>query len=155
MTTVEMVSSAVGVRLYNTRALRRYTSAAEIARLIDALAPHGLQVEAWIPKASVDGRIADLRFLVIAGEPAFRVLRKSRHPITNLHLGGERADPMHRCRACPLKAVEALRRAKSADRCRRRRESPHTRPKRGQMPPAADPSCAGSPGRPDQGYAYG
>jgi hypothetical protein len=92
VTTVEMVSSAAGVRLYNTRALRRYTSPAEIARLIDALAPHGLQVEAWIPKASVDGWITDLRVLVIAGEPAFRVLRKSRHPITNLHLGGERAD---------------------------------------------------------------
>lgn len=92
VTTVEMVSGADGVRLYNTRALRRYTAPAEIARLIDALAPHGLQVEAWIPKASIDGRIVDLRIVVIAGEPAFRVLRKSRHPITNLHLGGERAD---------------------------------------------------------------
>jgi hypothetical protein len=108
VTTVEMVSSAAVVRLYNTRALRRYTSPAEIARLIDALAPHGLQVEAWIPKASVDGRIADLRVLVIAGEPTFRVLRKSRHPITNLHLGGERADAHALLSRMTPKAVEAL-----------------------------------------------
>src|SRR5262245_28345351 len=108
VTTVEMVSSAGGLRLYNTRALRQYTSPAEIARLIDALAPHGLQVEAWIPKASVDGRIADLRVLVIAGEPVFRVLRKSRHPITNLHLGGQRADAGALLSRMPTKAVAAL-----------------------------------------------
>ena len=108
VTTVEMVSSAGGVRLYNTRALRQYRSPAEIARLIDALVPHGLQVEAWIPKASVDGRIADLRVLVIAGEPVFRVLRKSRHPITNLHLGGERADADALLSHMPAKAVAAL-----------------------------------------------
>jgi glutathione synthase/RimK-type ligase-like ATP-grasp enzyme len=108
VTTVEMVPSAGGVRLYNTRALRQYTSPAAIARLIDALAPLGLQVEAWIPKASVDGRIADLRVLVIAGEPVFRVLRKSRHPITNLHLGGERADADALLSRMPAKAVAAL-----------------------------------------------
>jgi glutathione synthase/RimK-type ligase-like ATP-grasp enzyme len=108
VTTVEMVSTAVGVRLYNTRALRQYTSPAEVARLIDALAPHGLQVEAWIPKASVDGRIADLRVLVVAGEPVFRVLRKSRHPITNLHLGGERANADALLSRMPAKAVAAL-----------------------------------------------
>ena len=31
--------------------------------------------------------------LVVAGEPAHVVLRKSKHPMTNLHLGGHRADP--------------------------------------------------------------
>jgi len=108
VTTVEMVSGAGGLRLYNTRALRRYTSPAEIVRLIDALAPHGLQVEAWVPKASVDGRVADLRILVIAGVPVFRVLRKSRHPITNLHLGGERADADALLSRMSAKAVAAL-----------------------------------------------
>jgi len=33
-----------------------------------------------------------MRVLVIAGEPAFIVARKSTHPITNLHLGGTRAE---------------------------------------------------------------
>ncbi|MGJ4950678.1 STM4014 family protein [Bradyrhizobium sp. HKCCYLS20291] len=92
VTTVETVADGAGVRLYNTRAIRSETSPAAIARLVDALAPHGLHVEAWVPKASIDGRVADLRVLVINGEPVFRVLRKSRHPMTNLHLGGERAD---------------------------------------------------------------
>jgi glutathione synthase/RimK-type ligase-like ATP-grasp enzyme len=109
VTTVEMVStSAGGLRLYNTRALRQYTTPAEIVRLIDNLAPHGLQAEAWIPKASVDGRIADLRVLTIDGNPVFRVLRKSRHPITNLHLGGERAHADALLSRMPAKAVAAL-----------------------------------------------
>jgi glutathione synthase/RimK-type ligase-like ATP-grasp enzyme len=72
------------------------------------VAPHGLQVEAWIPKAGVDGQIADLRILVVDGEPAFRVLRKSRHPITNLHLGGERADAGALLSQMPARAVAAL-----------------------------------------------
>jgi hypothetical protein len=108
VTTVEQVPDADGVRLYNTRSLRRHTSPAEIARLIDALAPHGLHVEAWIPKASIDGRIVDLRVVTVAGEPVFRVLRKSRHPITNLHLGGERADAAGLLALMSPRAVAAL-----------------------------------------------
>jgi len=108
ITTVEVVPSAAGLRLYNTRALHRYASPADIARLIDALAPYGLHVEAWIPKASVEGRIADLRVVTIAGEPVFRVLRKSRHPITNLHLGGERAEAGVLLSRMPARAVTAL-----------------------------------------------
>jgi glutathione synthase/RimK-type ligase-like ATP-grasp enzyme len=92
ISTVEMMASADGVRLYNTRDIRTYVSPREIATLIDALVPYGLHVEAWIPKAGVGGKVADLRVLVIDGEPALRVLRKSDHAITNLHLGGQRAD---------------------------------------------------------------
>jgi glutathione synthase/RimK-type ligase-like ATP-grasp enzyme len=114
VTTVEMVSGADGVRLYNTRALRHHTSPLEIARLIDALAPHGLQVEAWVPKAGVDGRIADLRIVVIDGEPVLRVLRKSSEPITNLHLGGERADAGALLSRMPASTLAAL-----DDTCRR------------------------------------
>jgi glutathione synthase/RimK-type ligase-like ATP-grasp enzyme len=108
ITTVEMVSDAGRVRLYNTRALRQYTSPLEIARLVDALAPHGLQVEAWIPKAGVDGRISDLRILIIDGEPVLSVLRKSKQPITNLHLGGERADAHALLSRMPPRALAAL-----------------------------------------------
>ena len=114
VTTVEMVSGADGVRLYNTRALCHYSSPGEIARLIDALAPYGLQVEAWVPKVGVDGQIADLRVLVVAGEPVFRLLRKSRQPITNLHLGAERADAGALLAQMSAKAVAAL-----DDTCRR------------------------------------
>src|SRR5262249_1082148 len=68
----------------------------------------GLHVEAWIPKASVDGRIVDVRVVTVAGEPIFRVLRKSRHPITNLHLGGERADAANLLARMSERAVAAL-----------------------------------------------
>jgi glutathione synthase/RimK-type ligase-like ATP-grasp enzyme len=108
VTTVETVLAADGVRLYNTRALRHLASPLEIARLVDALAPHGLHVEAWVPKAGVDGMTADLRVVVVDGEPVIRVLRKSREPITNLHLGGERADAAALLSKMSAKAVAAL-----------------------------------------------
>lgn len=92
ISTVAMIQSPDGLRLYNTRKLRTYTCPREIATLINALVPYGVHVEAWIPKAGVAGRVADLRVLMIDGQPALRVLRKSVHAITNLHLGGERAD---------------------------------------------------------------
>ena len=44
----------------------------------------------------------------------FRLLRKSRHPITNLHLGGERADADALLSRMSAKAVAAL-----DDTCRR------------------------------------
>mgnify|MGYP002082960136 CR=1 FL=1 len=36
------------------------------------------------------GSFFDTRMLTIEGEVAFTVVRKSRHPVTNLHLGGQR-----------------------------------------------------------------
>lgn len=65
---------------------------ADIAVLINQLAPWSLHVERWIPKAQLQGQSVDLRVLVIAGEPTFFVLRKSKTPITNLHLLNERDD---------------------------------------------------------------
>lgn len=86
------VTTAVLVdgRVRATRAVRRLTDRTEIARLIDRLAPFGLHVEAWVPKLAVDGHIADVRIVCIKGAGAFPVLRTSRHPMTNLHLGGAR-----------------------------------------------------------------
>jgi hypothetical protein len=92
VTTVEVFEHEGAVRLYNTRHVRRLTDVRAIAQLIDALIPYGVHVEQWVPKAGLDGAITDLRWLVVAGEPAHCVLRKSRHPMTNLHLGGERGD---------------------------------------------------------------
>jgi hypothetical protein len=90
-TTAEAVSGPDGVTLYNTRAVRRIEGAAAVRAVVDALIPFGVHVEAWVPKAGVDGAACDLRVLVIGGEPAHMVLRKSRTPFTNLHLGNERA----------------------------------------------------------------
>jgi hypothetical protein len=90
-TTTERVHAKDGVKLFNTRAVRRIEGAAGVGALIDALIPLGVHVEAWVPKAGIGGATCDLRVLVVAGEPAHMVLRKSKTPFTNLHLGNERA----------------------------------------------------------------
>jgi hypothetical protein len=90
-TTTEMVRTQGRAKLFNTRSVRRLEGAADVGSLVDALIPLGVHVEAWVPKAGIDGSTCDLRVLVIDGEPAHMVLRKSKTPFTNLHLGNERA----------------------------------------------------------------
>lgn len=77
-------ANALGVRVYDREA--------DVAALIDALAPDGLHVERWIPKAGLNGHALDLRVVVVAGTPTHAVVRTSRYPMTNLHLGGRRGD---------------------------------------------------------------
>ncbi|MBA9043700.1 MULTISPECIES: STM4014 family protein [Streptomyces] len=79
-------------RLYNSLRVRDYTSEREVAALVDALVPDGVHVERWLPKAMSGGRAADLRVVVVAGRATHAVVRTSRHPMTNLHLGGARGD---------------------------------------------------------------
>ena len=79
-------------RLFNSLRVRHYASEPEVAALVDALAPDGIHVEQWLPKASQGGRAADLRVVVVAGRATHAVVRTSRHPMTNLHLGGARGD---------------------------------------------------------------
>ncbi|MFF8415073.1 STM4014 family protein [Streptomyces omiyaensis] len=79
-------------RLFNSLRIRRYTGAREIGALVDALAPDGLHVERWLPKAVQGGRAADLRVVVTGGRATHAVVRTSRSPLTNLHLGGARGD---------------------------------------------------------------
>jgi hypothetical protein len=90
-TTTEIDRRRGAIMLFNTRAVRRIEGAADVGSLINALIPFGVHVEAWVPKAGIGGATCDLRVLVVAGEPAHMVLRKSRTPFTNLHLGNERA----------------------------------------------------------------
>lgn len=87
ITTVEDTGRA----RYNTRRLQRVTGK-PLDRLLGFLLGEGAQVERAIHKAQASGRHFDLRVLAIDGEPAFTVMRTSRHPITNLHLGGQRGD---------------------------------------------------------------
>ncbi|SNT18647.1 hypothetical protein SAMN05443665_1018101 [Actinomadura meyerae] len=79
-------------RLVNALRVRTYETEEQVAALIDLLAPDGLHVERWLPKATLDGRVFDLRVVVIGGEPTHAVVRTSRTPMTNLHLGGARGD---------------------------------------------------------------
>ncbi|WP_433664104.1 STM4014 family protein [Nocardia sp. CA-128927] len=86
------VEVAPGGLLHNSLEIRCYTSESEIAAIVDRLAPDGLHIERWVPKASLSSRTADLRVLVVAGRATHAVVRTSRAPITNLHLGGTRGD---------------------------------------------------------------
>lgn len=86
------VETTAGGRLFNSLRVREYRTEPEVAALVDALAPDGLHVERWLPKASQDGRAADLRVVVVAGRATHAVVRTSPHPMTNLHLGGSRGD---------------------------------------------------------------
>ncbi|MFE2724865.1 STM4014 family protein [Kitasatospora sp. NPDC059327] len=79
-----------GGQLHNSLRVRRYRDERQVAELVDRLAPDGLHVEQWIPKASQSGRSADLRIVVIAGRATHVVVRTSSQPMTNLHLGGAR-----------------------------------------------------------------
>lgn len=87
---VEMVTKDGATKLYNTRQMQTYRGHSEVARLIDTLCQHRVHVEQWIPKGQMDGRVFDLRVLVIAGQAAHTVARLSRGPVTNLHLLNER-----------------------------------------------------------------
>ncbi|MFJ6982752.1 MULTISPECIES: STM4014 family protein [unclassified Streptomyces] len=86
------VERAADGRLFNSLRVRRYEDEREIAAIVDALAPDGLHLERWLPKASQAGRAADLRVVVVAGRATHAVVRTSRSPLTNLHLGGSRGD---------------------------------------------------------------
>lgn len=88
-TSVEM-DEATG-RLYNSLRIRRYTGA-DVGRLIDRLAPNGLYTERWIPKPCRGSWCFDWRVVALGGQPAHRLARLSRSPLTNLHLGNRRGE---------------------------------------------------------------
>ncbi|WP_274564146.1 STM4014 family protein [Streptomyces spiramyceticus] len=79
-------------RLFNSLRVRLCTTEREVAAIVDALAPDGLHIERWLPKASQRGRAADLRVVVVGGRATHAVVRTSRSPMTNLHLGGARGN---------------------------------------------------------------
>lgn len=88
-TTVLLDGAQDEVRLYNEKRVRRTTDPAEVRAIVEALLREGAQVEAWFPKAGLGGRTFDLRVVVIAGRPRHVVVRTSRGPLTNLHIGGD------------------------------------------------------------------
>ncbi|WBB94810.1 MULTISPECIES: STM4014 family protein [unclassified Solwaraspora] len=90
VTSVELTDDG---RLFNSLRVRTYRTEREVASIVDRLAPDGLLVQRWFPKAGLHGRVVDLRVLVIAGEPGHLVVRSSDGPLTNLHLGNRRGDP--------------------------------------------------------------
>ncbi|MFJ3640564.1 STM4014 family protein [Streptomyces sp. NPDC090108] len=88
-TSVELADDGA---LFNSLTVRRYERERDIAAIVDTLAPDGLHLERWLPKASQRGNAADLRVVVVDGRATHAVVRTSRSPLTNLHLGGRRGD---------------------------------------------------------------
>ncbi|MEO3777950.1 STM4014 family protein [Micromonospora sp. B11E3] len=88
VTTVEATSDG----LFNSLRLREYDDEGAVAAIVDRLAPDGLHVERWLPKAGLADRVVDLRVVVVAGRPTHAVVRAARGPMTNLHLGNARGD---------------------------------------------------------------
>jgi hypothetical protein len=124
VTSAELVADRGGVRLYNSKRLRRYTLLSETRALFDALCREGVLVEQWIPKASLPGGSFDLRVVVIGGRARHVVVRQSPTPLTNLHLGrnNRRGEPnLARERmgeSAWRRALETCERAAAAfDRC--------------------------------------
>ncbi|TCO53718.1 glutathione synthase/RimK-type ligase-like ATP-grasp enzyme [Actinocrispum wychmicini] len=90
---VEAVSSAAvsSVGLVNSLRVRTYRGGDAVA-VVDRVCADPVHVEKWFPKASWRNRTIDMRVVVVAGRATHAVVRASRHPMTNLHLGGERVD---------------------------------------------------------------
>jgi glutathione synthase/RimK-type ligase-like ATP-grasp enzyme len=103
-TTVEILKREGKWQLYNSLRLRHYRKVSVLRNLVNLLArdlqdkqtptmePPGLHVERWIPKAGTPKGCFDLRVLVVAGQARQVVVRQSRGPFTNLHLGNQRGD---------------------------------------------------------------
>lgn len=95
-----------GDNIYNSLRPRRYRDPASIDRLLTFLFREGSHVEEHVPKARIGGRFFDTRMLVVKGEVAFTVVRKSHHPITNLHLGGTRGTLAELAGTVPSRILE-------------------------------------------------
>jgi hypothetical protein len=82
---------------FSTRRLRRIEGKPLLATL-DWLLDEDAIVQRGMPMAQIDGQNFDVRIIVQHGKPTFTIFRLSNQPMTNLHLGGRRGDPL-RCRA--------------------------------------------------------
>jgi len=86
ITTAEIVKNRQAVKLYASRRIRTLFDPAEIQKLVNTLCRHRVHVEHWLPKASHEGSLFDLRVIVIDQNAARVVMRCSQSPMTNLHL---------------------------------------------------------------------
>ena len=93
---------------FNSLRVVRLARRAEIDRALGFILEQGAHIERAIPKARLDNAWFDLRVLVIDGEPSFTVVRQSRHPITNLHLGGWRGSLQELRSRAPGDALTSL-----------------------------------------------
>lgn len=79
-------------KLYNSLRISNYTNEINLRQLINTMAAENCIVEEWLPKAKVDRYSFDLRIVVVDGRACQHVVRCSKSPMTNLHLGNKRGD---------------------------------------------------------------
>lgn len=104
--------------IHNSLKMTKLRDPSQIRRWVDAVCRERALAEQWIPKASIGGRTYDLRILVIAGTAGHVVVRTSRSPITNLHLGNQRGNPEEvRAQLGEFKWAEAMKTAEAAAAC--------------------------------------
>ncbi|MBZ4415811.1 STM4014 family protein [Myxococcus sp. RHSTA-1-4] len=117
VTTIEQAETG----WYNSLKVRRIDEPSRVDEVLEFLLAEGSQVERSIPKARLGGDYFDCRMLMVRGEPAFTVVRQSRHPVTNLHLGGWRGDLEELRAAAPAneweEALESCRAVARAHDC--------------------------------------
>jgi hypothetical protein len=92
ITSLELVRRGGEARFYNNLRLSTYQRERELRAIFDFLCREGAHVEQWLPKAARGTRNFDLRVVTFAGRACHTVVRTSRSPITNLHLGNKRGD---------------------------------------------------------------
>lgn len=76
---------------YNTFDVR-HVSGGEVRDILEFILGQNATVQQAIPKAQVNGQNFDLRVVVLNKTVIAVIGRVSRHPMTNLHLGGTRGD---------------------------------------------------------------
>jgi glutathione synthase/RimK-type ligase-like ATP-grasp enzyme len=89
---IDVIEGNGGYRFYNSLKINRYKRHTDIRRVIDFILEEGAYAEEWIPKATLDGQVFDVRIVVVDDEPTFILPRLSNGPITNLHLGNRRGN---------------------------------------------------------------
>jgi hypothetical protein len=92
ITSLELVRQRGEARFYNNLQLSRYHRERDLRAIFDFLGQQGVHVEQWLPKAKQGNRDFDLRVVTFAGKACHTVVRTSRTPMTNLHLGNRRGD---------------------------------------------------------------
>jgi hypothetical protein len=92
ITSLELVRGRGKERFYNNLKLSRYHRERDLRAIFDFLGREGVHVEQWLPKAAQGDRSFDLRVVTFGGRACHTVVRTSRSPMTNLHLGNRRGD---------------------------------------------------------------
>ena len=91
-TSVEIVRIQQNLKLYNSLKIQHYRNLRDISDNVDTICREGAHVEKWMPKAGWQGHCCDMRVITIARKTQHAVLRLSKSPMTNLHLGNRRGN---------------------------------------------------------------